>query len=153
MLPQYVLARTKAKLPGIVEECKAQKAKGEPVLLYTHSYGGGIMEVLRDGLRAAGRDLHRQGGDHARAEKESERAVHQAGQLHPPTDRRADCVADHRDGGRRTAEGVPGAGGQPAADDARRVAPAPGVMIDRFCSTRAMFIARWMSVWVVPQSE
>jgi superfamily II DNA or RNA helicase len=51
---ESALARTKAKLGRVVEECLACKARKERVLVYTHNYGGGVLKTLLDGLKGAG---------------------------------------------------------------------------------------------------
>eukprot|EP00945_MAST-04E_sp_MAST-4E-sp1_P000111 g111.t1 len=50
---ESALARTKAKLGRIVKECLACKARNERVLIYTHTYGGGVLEILHRGLKDA----------------------------------------------------------------------------------------------------
>ncbi len=49
---ESALARTKAKLNFISEKCKAFAEAKKQVLIYTHYYGGGILEALMAKLRS-----------------------------------------------------------------------------------------------------
>jgi hypothetical protein len=47
---QRRLARVRAKLPLLVRTCLDARRRGKPVIVYTHYYGGGILEAIEGAL-------------------------------------------------------------------------------------------------------
>ena len=79
------LARVKAKLPLLLEKVREAKAAGEPIVVYTHFYGAGIMEAIEAALRQSDASLRikrftgKQDLNERRQEGESERSERRCG--------------------------------------------------------------------------